>query len=255
MSRITPLLYLGGAKEAQDYKFLKDRKIRLVVNAAMEIPNYFPRDFEYLRLELDDQPSQDLSHVLEPVAAKIVNYLRDGKGVYVHCAAGISRSTSMVIYTLMKMHHWNYDRAFKYLKTIHPRTQPNSGFVEQLVRRNTTGDRQTTTLTRHPVELIETSVMDDPRQGHTENRDDRYAGMPPLQKVEDESPHSGGSTALLEPQGLELKKMPLSKYKRMENGDDQSSPKEWTQLTFDCPDCEQPSFTPTRRGVYARIFT
>jgi len=134
------------------------------------------------------------------------------------------------------------------------------------VRRNTTGDRQSTTLTQSPVELIETSVMDiRPSEGddsrprriieRRETGDDRYTGMPPLQKVEDESPHGGGPPALLEPQGLELKKIPLSKYKRMEKGDDQSSPKEWTQLTFDCPDCEQPSFTPTRRGVYARIFT
>lgn len=246
MSRITPLLYLGGAQEAQNKSFLESKNIRLIVNAAMEIPDYFPRHFEYLRLELDDHPSQDLSHVLDPAALKIINYLRNGKGVYVHCAAGISRSTSIIIYTLMKMHNWNYDRAFKFLKIVHPRTQPNYGFIEQLVRKNTSGNRQTTTSVLPPSSQIETFV-------------DFEDQPPPLEPIQNKNPPKISEGAnphqeLVEPPIL--KKIPISKYKKMdpENKSDTKN-KEWTQLTFDCPECEQPAFTPTRRGVYARIFT
>ncbi len=133
MSIITPQLYLGSDKEAKDLNFLKKHKIVLIVNCAQEIPNYFKDKFTYWNLNLQDVPNQDLSHVLDKVADQIIKIMQQGKTVFVHCAAGISRSSTIVIYTLMKKHNWDFENAYTFVKEMHPNTSPNPGFIQQLV--------------------------------------------------------------------------------------------------------------------------
>lgn len=242
MSRITPLLYLGGAKEAQDLGFLRSKKIRTIINAAMEIPNYFPGDFDYIRLELDDTPNQDLSKVLDPMAHRIIYNMKENKATYVHCAAGISRSASIVIYTLMKLHNWNFDKTLKFVRTLHARTNPNYGFVEQLVSKNTSSNRTGTVLVNSQPQLeTDMTQFDIPQQ--------TQPARPPrevFKGVRDEN--------VVNP-----RKIPASRYSRIDPEEEaetkEPSKKEWSQLTFDCPDCDQPDYTPTRHGMYARIFT
>ena len=239
MSRITPLLYLGGAKEAQDLGFLRSKKIRTIINAAMEIPNYFPGDFEYIRLDLDDTPNQDLSRVLDTMAHKIIYNMKENKATYVHCAAGISRSSSVVIYTLMKLHNWNFDKTLKFVRHLHARTNPNYGFVEQLVSKNTSINRSGTVLVNHPRQMeTDMTQLDIPEE---------YGTVPPTK-----GPIRGENV-------VNPRKIPISKYSRIDPDEEaeskEPSKKEWSQLTFDCPDCDQPDYTPTRHGMYARIFT
>ena len=228
MSRIVPLLFLGSANEAQDINFLQSNKIKTIVNAAMEIPDYFPDEFEYVRLELDDTTKQSLSRVLDPVSNKIIQNMKEGRATLVHCAAGISRSSSMIIFTLMKLHQWNYDRAFKFVKSIHPRTQPNPGFVEQLVMRNTSMSRSGSIVVNKP------QVQQQFVEKHHQN-------------IETIIPD--------EPQTQSTHQQPSSLYKRLDSPGEGSSEKKWSQLTFDCPECDQPEYTPSRHGIYARIFS
>lgn len=134
MSLITPHLYLGDANNARDFNFLMTKGIKLIVNCAKEIPNVYTGRFKYLRLELDDVPSQNIVSALRSSSEIILQHMKKGEVVFVHCAAGISRSSSVVIYTLMLLHDWDYERTFKYVKSMHERTNPNPGFVEQLVK-------------------------------------------------------------------------------------------------------------------------
>ena len=61
-----------------------------------------PNHFNYIRLDLEDIPTQDLSNVLDPVSEKIISLIKNKKNVFVHCYAGVSRSTSIVINTIME---------------------------------------------------------------------------------------------------------------------------------------------------------
>lgn len=134
MSLITPYLYLGDAGDAANIKFLRSKKVITVVNCAKEIPNFFPKDFNYIRMDWDDLPNQNIQTSIQKVANIIIDHMKHGKVVFVHCAAGISRSSSVVIYTLMKFHEWGYEKALKFVRSLHTRTNPNLGFVEQLVK-------------------------------------------------------------------------------------------------------------------------
>jgi protein-tyrosine phosphatase len=134
MSLITPYLFLGDNEDAQNNQLLFSKNVKLIVNCAKELPNHFPNQFEYINLKWDDTPTQNIQKDLEPVSDKIIEHMKKGNVVFIHCFAGISRSTSVVIYTIMKLHHWNYEKSLFFVKELHPRTSPNPGFVQQLVK-------------------------------------------------------------------------------------------------------------------------
>ncbi len=52
--------------------------------------------------------------------------------VLVHCHAGVSRSTTVVVAFLMKTKRWPYKKALNYVKQRRYIVDPNFGFVEQL---------------------------------------------------------------------------------------------------------------------------
>lgn len=132
MSLITPHLFLGNARQARDKKFLLSKNIKFVVNCAIEVPNFHPNTFRYLRLDLKDIPTQSISDALIKSSKIITDEINNGSNVFVHCAAGISRSSSTVIYAIMQLYGWNFQQAIEYTKTMHPNTNPNPGFIKAL---------------------------------------------------------------------------------------------------------------------------
>lgn len=132
MSKVTNNLYIGNIYQARDLDWLREKGITHIVNSTKEIHNNFPYNFSYKKLYLQDDPFQSLFPAIDESYKFIRNAISNGGKVFVHCYAGISRSSSVVIYYLMKSKGWDYLKAFKYLKQNHPRTNPNSGFVEQL---------------------------------------------------------------------------------------------------------------------------
>ena len=150
MSKITEGLYLGSMSEASDAGWLKGNNISHIVNATTELPNYYSGRYNYLKLGLEDIPSQQLYSVLEPSYKFIRSAMRGGGTVLVHCAAGISRSSSIVAYFLLKNETARakatggepptLGQIFEYLKRRRPVVNPNRGFVEQL--RTVAGEKQ-----------------------------------------------------------------------------------------------------------------
>nr|QBK86547.1 MAG: dual specificity phosphatase [Marseillevirus LCMAC102] len=133
MSKITEQLYIGSITEASDKKWLDDHFITHIVNCAVEIKNFFPNKYNYLRLDLYDSPEQSLYQTFEPTHKFIKNAIGNGGTILVHCYAGVSRSSSIILYFLMKIKGWNYREALKYTKSKHSKTNPNFGFARQLV--------------------------------------------------------------------------------------------------------------------------
>lgn len=53
--------------------------------------------------------------------------------VLVHCAGGISRSTTCAIAFLMKEYSWSFEKTLEFVRSKKPNTNPNFGFVKQLI--------------------------------------------------------------------------------------------------------------------------
>ena len=52
--------------------------------------------------------------------------------VFVHCVAGVSRSSTIVISYLMKINKWTFDKSLQFVQNKRPKIMPNNGFIQQL---------------------------------------------------------------------------------------------------------------------------
>lgn len=81
-----------------------------------------------LRDEEDDELFPDVANAY----GFIDKQLEQGHRVLVHCVAGISRSSAVVLYYLMRKNRWPYETALAALRQVHPGARPNSGYQKQL---------------------------------------------------------------------------------------------------------------------------
>lgn len=129
MDQITDKLWLGSVTDAIDEKALSENKIQAilcVMDGYQE--DYFLRGTKYEGFQrtavpmLDGVPDQE---VLIRQALNVANdYLDAGYTTLIHCAAGISRSSSITIGTLMKRMKLSWDEAERYVRERRPMINP-----------------------------------------------------------------------------------------------------------------------------------
>ncbi|EFJ25293.1 hypothetical protein SELMODRAFT_27743, partial [Selaginella moellendorffii] len=98
-------------------------------------PEYYPKEFQYKTLWLHDTPAEDIVCVLYDVF-DFLELVREQAGcqVLVHCSEGVSRSAALVIAYMMWRDRKNFDQAFDRMKSLRGSTNPNLGFVFQLMQ-------------------------------------------------------------------------------------------------------------------------
>jgi len=131
---ILPFLFISGAQGGKDKEALHALQISHVVNVTTECKNYYEHDFGYLRCETLDEIDEDISQHFDVACDFVERAREEGCKVLVHCAAGRSRSASIVIAYLMKYEHMTLRRAYLHLKSRRPIVRPNLGFFRQLLR-------------------------------------------------------------------------------------------------------------------------
>lgn len=88
-------------------------------------------DITYHNIILKDELSSILTiEMLDEATDWIYN---TNGSVLVHCFAGISRSSAIILAYLMKYKKMSYDKAWKYLLQHHPSSAPNPKFVRDLL--------------------------------------------------------------------------------------------------------------------------
>ncbi|KHJ82375.1 dual specificity phosphatase, catalytic domain protein, partial [Oesophagostomum dentatum] len=124
--------FLGSQDVAGDLKVLETEGITHIVNCATGVPNYYPKKFKYLHLEVLDLPWTDII----PSFREVHNFMQDcvdeGGKVFVHCNAGISRAATFVISYMMAHHNMSLELAMATVKSARPKVRPNMGFMKQL---------------------------------------------------------------------------------------------------------------------------
>ena len=109
-------IYLGDFRTADDINILKEYNITHIINCAFNLPNRFPNEITYKRLDLRDEPNQPIIEKLEE-AYEFIKENKD-KNIFIHCVFGKSRSGSVVIFYIMKEKKLNFQDAKNYVKNI-----------------------------------------------------------------------------------------------------------------------------------------
>ncbi|XP_072312928.1 dual specificity protein phosphatase 13B-like [Eucyclogobius newberryi] len=139
LDQVYPRIYIGDMYAAKDKRSLRARLITHVLNAADGKFNVntgagFYRDMRitYYGVEAFDMPGFDISPFFYPAADFIKSALGSPTGkVLVHCAMGLSRSSSLVLGYLMIHEGLTLAQALKAVSE-HRNVCPNRGFLEQL---------------------------------------------------------------------------------------------------------------------------
>ncbi|KAI0697029.1 protein-tyrosine phosphatase-like protein [Cytidiella melzeri] len=131
MSEVVPNLWLGDLRNALDTDNLRERNIHSVLS-AMRGSVKVAQTFNRLQINLDDTEEEDVLKHLVTCIAFIQAELDKGKGVLVHCMAGISRSASIVAAYLMYSQGLDLKNALTLIRQVRPEVEPNTNFVNQL---------------------------------------------------------------------------------------------------------------------------
>ncbi|XP_037637844.1 dual specificity protein phosphatase 19-like [Sebastes umbrosus] len=129
---VRPFLLLASQDAAHDIDTLQRYKVSHVLNVAYGVTNLFPDQLLYKTLQILDLPDTDITSYLGECSS-FIDQTREQDGVVlVHCNAGVSRSSSIVIGYLMLREGLSFDDAYSQVKLARPSTRPNAGFYQQL---------------------------------------------------------------------------------------------------------------------------
>lgn len=139
LDEVYPGIFIGDMYAAKDKRGLQSYMITHVLNAAdgkfnVNTGASFYRDTKitYFGVEAFDMSTFDLSPFFYPAANFIKSALSSPTGkVLVHCAMGLSRSSSLVLAYLMIHQNLTLVQALKAVSE-NRNVSPNQGFLEQL---------------------------------------------------------------------------------------------------------------------------
>ena len=129
-------LYIGDWNSADDVQTLVQKKINYVLSALPESiarkPEYPKHGITQMVVSAEDMASFDMRPHFDGAYTFIEQGLKNGN-VLVHCAAGISRSSTLTLVYLMRARNEGFKKSLAFLRTKRPICTPNHGFQTQLV--------------------------------------------------------------------------------------------------------------------------
>jgi len=133
-------VWLGDRKASSRAEWLRECAIGAVVNVTDELPNLFEHEgiVEYHSVRLEDTACDEtveaMAGALDGAIDFIDAHVRAGKGVLVHCFAGRSRSATVVLAYLMRVHGLSLAAAVEQTQRMRA-CLPNEGFWRLLRER------------------------------------------------------------------------------------------------------------------------
>lgn len=139
IDEILPGLFVGGL---ESLLHLDERKIGAVITAIPYNRRYISEDRlrtliarrSHMRVPWEDSEDQVMPFdVLCQTTKFIEDHRKQGHHVLVHCAAGRSRSVSIIIFYMMHKQGWkSVEEALAHIQRVRPTAGPNDGFIAQL---------------------------------------------------------------------------------------------------------------------------
>jgi protein-tyrosine phosphatase len=123
-------VWISGYNFAHNLQELEKNKIHAVCS-GVNLHFTYPEKIKHLCFDLNDCHTQDARHTFKP-AFDFIERSRKETNVLVHCAAGISRCSVILIAYMMQKYGLSFNECLKRIQSARPCCQPNTGFIEQL---------------------------------------------------------------------------------------------------------------------------
>ena len=129
------LLYYGNAKPAKNDEELSKLGIKAIICLLPKNKQILHDEskFTVLNIDTQDYVTCSLNDWAEQTSNFIEENINNKKPVYVHCAQGISRSTSCVLHYLMSKKGMNLKDSFNLVKSKRNIASPTIGFFKDLI--------------------------------------------------------------------------------------------------------------------------
>ncbi|KAM7015241.1 dual specificity protein phosphatase 22-A isoform 1-T1 [Tautogolabrus adspersus] len=136
-SQVVDGLYLGNIRDAENRESLSKNGITHILSVYNNAKPVF-EDKTYLCIHAADASSQNLLQHFKECISFIHECRLNGGSCLVHCLAGVSRSTTMVVAYLMTVTHYSWEECLSAVKAVRSFVGPNYGFQQQLQEYQTT---------------------------------------------------------------------------------------------------------------------
>ena len=129
IDQITETIYLGNIDAAFNKKKLKQLGIKKVLTVMSAFGNHYsPHEFIHKSIDVDDDfRTNIICHFKE-----CISFIEGKDKIFVHCAAGMSRSPTIVIAYIMWKKKLRLNEAIKFVKEKRSIISPNDNFMNQL---------------------------------------------------------------------------------------------------------------------------
>lgn len=134
INKITNKVYLGNLSGTKEFTYFKAEGITHILSILGSDDFEFksPPEIEGLNLirkqiKVDDNANENIIQYF----GECIDYIEESEKVYVHCIAGVSRSSSVVIAYFIWKYQCTYKLAFNFINEIR-KIAPNKGFVDQI---------------------------------------------------------------------------------------------------------------------------
>ncbi|XP_068117652.1 dual specificity protein phosphatase 22-A-like [Hyperolius riggenbachi] len=131
MSQILDGFYLGNIRDSQDKISLSRNGITHILSVHNNAKAVLP-EMTYLCISASDSSSQNLIQHFRKCIKFIHECRLHGGGCLVHCLAGVSRSTTIVVAYLMTVTSLGWEDCLSAVKAVRSYVSPNLGFQKQL---------------------------------------------------------------------------------------------------------------------------
>jgi len=131
-NRVLPGLFIGSISHASEKSVLRNVGITSIVNSTKNIKNYFPDDFSYVKLNIEDDERTCLQASIIQAHKFMQSAFAKGGCVLVHCHQGKSRSASIVLSWMMRICAKSAIECLQRLQSVRSIVAPNPCFLRQL---------------------------------------------------------------------------------------------------------------------------
>ena len=106
---IIPHLYIGSITSASNLEELESKNITHILCCGFKLKCFFPEKFKYYKIDIIDRENENIRKYFDETNNFINESIKNNGNILVHCQAGISRSTSIIIAYLMKYNNMNFN--------------------------------------------------------------------------------------------------------------------------------------------------